>query len=408
MNGRGNLTSSWGWILGLYTVASFIEVMFWGQIGAFTPLFLPQLGIPHTQVRTWIGIVSAVSSVVGLPFLPFWGALADRYARKPVIVRSFVVYVVVAVLMALAGSLWLFILARAILSLSLGNTGLMLTTLSERVPQRRVGLAFGIMQGSQPLGVFLGPLIGGPIVDAWGFRVLIGLDALALLLVVVAMATGYRDTYRAPIKEPLLRMALDSIEILLRSPRLRTLFPALFLLFAGWMLASTYLPLVVTDLYHGSHPGTAVGLVLGAAGLTTAILTPLAGILADRIGHWPALLGIATLSAVLWPLPALAGNLVVFTVLWALASGVMSGVFSVSFNVLAASAPEAVRARVMSFSFLPIMTGSAVGPALGVGITQAGLTTIFPTGAVITALGLLGLLVARRQPLPETAVAVSP
>jgi MFS family permease len=264
------------------------------------------------------------------------------------------------------------------------------------------------MQGSQPLGVFLGPLIAGPIVDAWGFRALIAIDACVLLIVVLAMATGYRDTYRPPIQEPLLRMAAESVGILVRSPRLRTLFPALFLLFAGWMLASTYLPLVVTGLYQGSRPATAIGIVLGAAGLTTAIVTPLAGMLADRIGHWPALIGISILAAVLWTLPALAGNLTVFTVLWALSSGVMSGVFSLSFNVMAASAPEGVRARVMAFSFLPLMMGSAVGPALGVAITEAGLTAIFPAGAICTSVGFLGLLVARRQPLPETRIAVSP
>jgi DHA1 family multidrug resistance protein-like MFS transporter len=408
MERAGGLTSSWGWILGLYTIASFIEVVFWGQIMAFTPLFLPHLGIRHADVRSWVGIITAVSSLLGVPFLPFWGALADRYARKPVIVRSFLVYLMVALLMALAGNVWLFLLARAALGLSLGNTGLMLTTLAERIPDGRLGFAYGIMNGSQPLGVFLGPLIGGPILDAWGFRALIGMDAVLLLLVVAALVTGYRDTYRTPVREPLLRMALGSVGILLRSPRLRTLFPALFLLFAGWMLASTYLPLAVTSLYRGQHPGTAVGLVLGAAGLTTAIMTPLAGLVADRIGHWRALMAVSGLAAALWPLPALAGDLIPFTVLWALVSGVMSSVFSVSFNVLAASAPEHVRARVMSFSFLPIMTGSAVGPAIGVGITHASPSAIFPAAAISTAAGLLALLAARRQPLPETLAAVSP
>jgi DHA1 family multidrug resistance protein-like MFS transporter len=403
-----SITSSWAWILGVYTVASFVEVMFWGQIMAFTPLFLPHLGIRHGDVRTWVGVITAVSSLLGLPFLPFWGALADRYARKPVIVRSFVVYLLTAVLMSLVGSLPLFLLARAILSFSLGNTGLMLTTLSERAPPGRVGFAFGIMNGAQPLGVFLGPLIGGPILDAWGFRVLIGIDALLLLLVVLALAFGYRDTYRPPVREPLVRMALGSVGILVRSPRLRVLFPALFLLFAGWMLASTYLPLAVVSLYHGRDQGTAVGLVLGAAGLTTAILTPLTGALADRLGHWRTLMGVSVLSALLWSLPALAPNLVIFTLFWALTSGVMSSVFSVSFSVMAATVPEGARARVMAFSFLPIMTGSAAGPALGTLITQGSLLAIFPAAAITTAAGVVGLWLARRQPLPETLTAVSP
>jgi MFS family permease len=164
------------------------------------------------------------------------------------------------------------------------------------------------------------------------------------------------------------------------------------------MLASTYLPLAVTNLYHGGSPGTAVGLVLGAAGLTTAILTPLTGWLGDRFGHWRLLAVVSLLAAVLWPLPALTNELIGFTIIWAITSGVMSSVFSLLFNVLASSVSNDIRARVMSLSFLPLMIGSAIGPALGVVITPHGLTTIFPVAGVTTILGFLALLVSRRQP----------
>ena len=81
-------------------------------------------------------------------------------------------------------------------------------------------------------------------------------------------------------------MAAESVRIIWRSGRLRALFAALFLLFSGWMLAMTYAPLVVTALYRGDDPGTAVGVVLGAGGLTALVFSPLMGVLADRFGHW--------------------------------------------------------------------------------------------------------------------------
>src|SRR6185295_4307335 len=37
--------SSWRYLLTLYTVACLIEAMFWGQMSAFTPLYLLRLGI---------------------------------------------------------------------------------------------------------------------------------------------------------------------------------------------------------------------------------------------------------------------------------------------------------------------------------------------------------------------------
>jgi DHA1 family multidrug resistance protein-like MFS transporter len=117
-------SSSWIWLLCLFTLASFIETIFWGQIGAFTPFYLPSLGVPPEQVPSWTGWIATLASFAGLPFLPFWGALADRYSRKPVIIRSFVAYLVAGILALLARNVWVFLLARAVVSLSLGNSGL--------------------------------------------------------------------------------------------------------------------------------------------------------------------------------------------------------------------------------------------------------------------------------------------
>jgi MFS family permease len=65
-----------------------------------------------------------------------------------------------------------------------------------------------------------------------------------------------------------------------------------------------------------------------------------------------------------------------------------------------------VRARILSFSFLPVVLGFAVGPAIGSVLTQHSIFAIFPAASVITLLGLGMLLVSYRQPAPSsTAVA---
>src|SRR6266496_3588024 len=137
-------SSSWLWLLSLYTVAGFVEVIFWGQMTAFTPLYLAHFGIAEGDVKAWTGAIASISMLIGVPFLPLWGALADRYARKPVIVRSFVAHLLGGAVILLAGNIWLFVVGRAIMSFALGNSGLMMTTLSERTPQRRMGMAFAI------------------------------------------------------------------------------------------------------------------------------------------------------------------------------------------------------------------------------------------------------------------------
>jgi len=390
------LATRWEWLLALFTLASFIETMFWGQMSAFTPLYLPRLGVAAAQVAAWTGLISAVAGAAGIPFLPFWGALADRYARQPIIVRSYVAHIVAGLIAIAAGNVWMFLLARAVMTLSLGNSGLMMTTLSEHAPQKRVGMAFAIMNSAGPIGAFVGPLVGGPIVDQLGFRVLLAINVALLLVVILSLSFGYRDSFRGQNRGPLLQMAADSVRLIWRTPRLRALFAALFVLFAGWIMAITFVPVAITALYTGNQPGSAVGLILGAGGLIAFVLSPLLGGLADRFGIWRVLLIGSIVAVLLWPLPALSKDLTTLSVLYELVNGVTSGVFAISFTALSASTSGEMRGRVMSFAYLPVNLGSMVGPAIGAIVTRSTIFAVFPAAAAMMALGVVMLWVASR------------
>src|SRR5206468_5720574 len=193
----------------------------------------------------------------------------------------FVVHVLAGLLAVLAGNVWVFLLARACMTLSLGNTGLMMTTLSEQTPSRRLSLAFAILNSGGPVGAFVGPLAGGPIVDRYGFPALLLIDVAVLAGVILVLSFGYRDPFRGTHRGPLLHMATESVRLIWSTPRLRALFAALFVLFAGWIMAMTFVPVAVTALYSGDQPGSAVGLVLGAGGIIAFVLSPVLGALAD-------------------------------------------------------------------------------------------------------------------------------
>jgi MFS family permease len=395
------LRASWTWLLGLYTAASFIETIFWGQMTAFTPIYLRDLGMAQSQIPAMVGIIAAIVGAAGIPFLPFWGALADRYSRQPMVVRSFVVYLAAGILAVLAGNVWVFVIGRSLMSLSLGNSGLMLTTLAERTPTHRHGLAFAIMNSAGPVGAFVGPLFGGPIVDHWGFRTLMWINVLLMVIVILALSLGYIDSYRGKSQAPILSMAADSIRVAFQAGRLRTLFLAFFLLYAGWMLVYSYLPVVVTSLYKGNNPASVIGYVLGAGGLLALILAPIFGALSDRYGYWRILMIGAAFEAILWLVPFWTRSLLPFAIITCVISGLAAAVFSISFNVLSTSAPTSIRGRVMSFAYLPVNLGFSFGPLLGSKLVGLNLFYIYPAAFLFTGLGLMVLNIARRQPMPS-------
>jgi DHA1 family multidrug resistance protein-like MFS transporter len=397
---------SWIWLLTLYTFGSFIETIFYGQLSAFTPLYLPQLGIAPADVARWVGIITSIAGIPGLLFLPFWGALADRYARKPVIIRSFAVHFLAGTVCALAGNIWAFVVGRAITGLALGNSGLMMTTLTERTPAERHGFVFAVMNSAAPIGVFIGPLLGGPIVDRWGFPALLLIDAILMVVVILSLTFGYSDDFRGTDRGPLLKMAADSVVLIVKDSRLQVLFPSLFVLFAGWMLALTYVPVAVGVIYTGTNLGTVVGFVMGAGGFIALFLGPLLGSLADKYGNWRVLFIGSLVTAALWPLLAVFRTLPAFSASYALVNGVSAGVFAISFSVLATSTASEIRGRVMSFAYLPVNIGVMLGPAIGAFVSRWSVFATFPVAAVLTALGIGLLVVAHRRAKPA-AVGVS-
>src|ERR1700704_4725740 len=390
--------SGWRRMLTLFTLASFIEVVAYGQLTAFTPLHLPKIGVAPEDVPVAVGLISASVNVIGLLFLPFWGVLADRYGRKPLIIRSFAATGAGLAVAAVARNVWLFTLGRGLNSLNLGNSGLMMTTLQESAPAARLGFAFRVVHGGGPLRAFIGPLIGGPVVDRYGFNVVLAIDAVLLAGVVLGLTFGYRDAF-VPSRErpPILRAAFEGLQIIWASPRLRALFPALLVVFAGWLLTFTYLPLVVQRIHGDDGLATAVGIALGASGLITLLASPAIGSLADRLGHWRVLYVAAIADGILWLVPWATRDYWPFVIAFGIVSGIGSGVFSLSFNVLASSATDAARARVMTFAYLPVNLGFVMGPGLGALIVSRDVFGIFPAATAFELAGVLLLAYAARR-----------
>jgi len=383
---------AWLGTLVVFTVAGLVEGVFASHLNTFLPGHLETLGARPQELPRMVGRIIAVATAIGIPFLPLWGALADRYRRKPVILRSFVILVAAGGIMIIARSVQTFVAGRALVALAMGNTGLMLAILAESIPGERVATAFAVVNAGIPIGGFIGPPLGGIFVDEYGLVGLLHADLLLLIVVLGAVSLVIRDEFTATERRPLLQLARESLSIVTRNTSVRRVFVGITVLVSGWLGAFVYVPLAVAAMYQGDDVGRVTGLVFGASGLATLVIAPLTGVLGDRIGAWGALKLAVVLEVPLLVSLSVIRDIDAFTSVWAVASGIATGGLSMCMLLLSGSVDEGSRGRLMSFTGLPMAGGFVLGPAAAsLFADRIDLFAVFPLAAGFAVVGLLCL-----------------
>lgn len=359
----------------------------------FLPLLVRDLGVPSGDVAGMVGLLSSAALLAGLPLVPFWGAWADRYSRKAIIVRSAVVEGVLFLLLAFVRDVSQLFLLVPLVGLVLGNTGVMLAELSERAPRARLGLAISVVGASGPLGVSIGPAIGGPVVDGAGIQVLFLADAALSAVAVAALVLGYHerpDRRRSPF--PVLTLVRRSLVAVVRTPVARTVFLAYFLVLLGQRVVVPFLALYVEFLGGPLVLASTVGLVAGVNGLAAAVGSAGAGALADRVGFRPVLLGAIALATVAALAGALLETLPSFVLDYALLGVGIATASAMLFAFLATELPGEVRSSVLNLSLLPMYLSGIVGSLLAVELlarTGGDLRTLWVVAAVSLVLAVV-------------------
>src|SRR5450432_401183 len=155
----------WRVLLAIFCLTSAVEGLGVNQIFAFAPSYLKAMGVVEGDRLHFIGIFSALIFVVGAPLVPLWGVWADKYSRKVVIVRSALVEAVVFACVALSREPWQLAGSMLLVGFQLGNTGVMLAAIRDVAPRNRLGTAIALFGASGPIGMAIGPVLGGRIVD---------------------------------------------------------------------------------------------------------------------------------------------------------------------------------------------------------------------------------------------------
>ena len=185
----------WRAITALFATSTFLESLALGHLMAFTPLFLSDdLHLPESEVATWTGLLSAATFAVAFPLAPLWGALAERYSRKLIIVRSQYLEALAYVMCALSPDLTWFFVARLLLGLTFGNFAI--TTASQSLTPEARWPRPSRSSGSGAIAVTIGPLGALLPIIGTGLFLVDGFACLVAAVLVTFCDRPARPTHR--------------------------------------------------------------------------------------------------------------------------------------------------------------------------------------------------------------------
>jgi DHA1 family tetracycline resistance protein-like MFS transporter len=123
--------------------------------------FLLGLYVPATDVAFTMSALVSVFAVCTFLAAPVFGALSDRYGRKPILLLSLLGSVVGYVLLGAGGALWVLFLGRIIDGITAGNQSALFAYITDSTEPHERGKWFGYLGGAIGLGFMIGPAVGG-------------------------------------------------------------------------------------------------------------------------------------------------------------------------------------------------------------------------------------------------------
>jgi EmrB/QacA subfamily drug resistance transporter len=148
-------------------------------------------------------------------FILMAAALGDRFGRRTVFVAGIAVFTLASVYSALSTEPWMLILGRAVQGF--GAAAIMplsLTLLVGSVSTRFRPLAIGVWGGISGLGVALGPLIGGAVVEGFSWEAIFWINVPVGIIAVPLALLALPNTFGAKLRADVVGLLLAAVGVL--------------------------------------------------------------------------------------------------------------------------------------------------------------------------------------------------
>lgn len=377
---------SWRRNLWVCVAGSFTTIVAMTLLLPFLPLYVEELGVRDpAAVVQWSGIAFGATFLTAGLTAPLWGALADRYGRKLMLIRASLGMAVAMSLMGLVQNIWQLVALRLLVGLLGGYSSGSNVLVATQSPKARTGWALGTLAAGIMAGNLVGPLIGGVLPQAIGIRNTFFLVGGIIFLAFLATLTLIREDRRPGALGR--RGAAGWAAIPDRRPVLAMLAGGALLMFAT-MSIEPIITVYVAALVPAGQVTMTAGLVMSGAALGSMLSAPRLGRLADRIGPWPVIAGsLAACAVLLIPqaFVATGWQLIALRVLMGLALG---GLLPCVTSVIRHAVPAGAVGTILGYSISAQYAGQVAGPVAGGFVGgHLGMRAVFLGTAVLMAGG---------------------
>jgi MFS family permease len=328
-------------------------------------------------------------------FTPLWGRLGDRTGHKPMLLRALIALAATQLWIAAADSTVSILIARLVQGALAGFIAAAQAYGVCLVASDRRGSLMAHLQVATAIGSVIGPLAGGFIFDAFGFR---WLNLIAAALCLACAVPAWR---MLPAKPPLLapQRADNSPEQPFALGAVSGLLVAIVLVQTGKMMPQTFFGLFAEQVLHA--PAWITGACYGATALGLCSAAPFwarrfegqSGASVLRQVEW-----ICWACAVIVAVQALNHQLVIFVlarVLWGVCLAALLPVF---YGLLSRQTDAQHQGRVLGAGNSAAKAGALLGAGAGAAtLAWTPIEHAFWPVAMVYVLAALGLHIIRRQ-----------
>ncbi|WP_078549654.1 MFS transporter [Litchfieldia alkalitelluris] len=364
------------WIGAFFTAASFSMVI------PFLPIFLLQIGV-HDHTELWSGLIFSSAFFAGAIATPFWGSMADKYGRKPMIIRAGFALFVVYTLMAFVTNPYQILGLRILQGLLSGYIPGAIALIGTNTPREKVGYALALISSATASGMIMGPLLGGGMAELVGNRWAFASAGIIVFFATLLIIFWVKEENFKPSKEKS-SIKRDFKVALNNRPFLLVLILTL-IVSCSVMTIEPILPLYIADLSGSSkYASLLTGFIISLPGIASALFAPIWGKWADKVG-FKRVLFIGLLGAGIGTLAQ-----IIFSQIWGFSiTRFIYGVFYCAIfpalnGLVVTSTQEEFRGRAFSLNQTSNQIGGMIGPIIG-GL----LGGVFPVQSVFLVTGIL-------------------